>query len=64
MREVIYLAHPVSAKQKAECKAKGLKIIDIKFKPAEAEEPTKKKAKAKKSQFSKLKSLLISGLFC
>lgn len=49
MREVIYLAHPVSAEKKADCKAKGLKIIDIKFKPEAVQAETVKPKRKKKS---------------
>ncbi len=42
----VYLKHPVSAEEKAKHKAKGDKILDIRFKP-EDEKP-KRKAKAKK----------------
>lgn len=36
---VVYLKHPVTAEEKAKHRAKGEKIIDIKFKPFEAEKP-------------------------
>ena len=42
-----YEKHPVSSKRKAELRAKGLKIIDEKFKPKDdnsGESPTKTKA--------------------
>ena len=38
----VYLKHPVSAKEKAKHKAKGDKILDIRFKP-ESEKPKRKK---------------------
>ena len=41
----VYLKHPVSAEEKAKHKAKGDKILDIKFKPKAKPKP---KAKAKK----------------
>lgn len=43
MQDVIYLKHPVSAEQKADCKSKGLKILDERFKPVEAVKPKAKK---------------------
>ena len=44
MKEIVYLAHPVSAEEKA--KHKGKKIVDARFKPDEVE-PEKSKAKRK-----------------
>ncbi len=41
----VYLKHPVSAEEKAKARAKGDKILDIRFKP---EEKPKRKVKAKK----------------
>lgn len=35
-REVIYEPHPVSAERKAELQAKGYRIIDARFAPADA----------------------------
>ena len=46
MKEIVYLAHPVSAEEKA--KHKGKKIVDARFKPDEAEsEKPKRKRKTK-----------------
>ena len=42
----VYLKHPVSADEKAKHKAKGDKILDIRFKPKE--DKPKRKPKAKK----------------
>jgi hypothetical protein len=44
-KDVVYLKHPVSAEEKAKHIADGKRIIDIKFKPAEAKKPVKKTAK-------------------
>lgn len=41
MAEIIYEPHPVSAERKAELREKGYKIIDARFKPADAEKPAK-----------------------
>lgn len=35
-REIIYEPHPVSAERKAELQAKGYRIIDARFAPADA----------------------------
>ncbi len=37
--KIAYEQHPVSSKRKAELRAEGYKIIDIRFKPADADEP-------------------------
>ena len=51
MRETIYLTHPVSAEKRKECNDKGLKVVDAKFKPFEAEaEKPKKKRKSKSAK--------------
>lgn len=39
----VYLKHPVSADEKAKHKAKGDKILDIRFKPKEKRKPKVKK---------------------
>ena len=39
----VYLKHPVSAEEKAKHKAKGDKILDIRFKPKEKPKPKRKK---------------------
>jgi len=39
----VYLKHPVSAEEKAKHKAKGDKILDIRFKPEEKPKPKRKK---------------------
>ena len=41
MAKIIYEKHPVSPERKAELRDKGYKIIDARFKPTRAEEPTK-----------------------
>ena len=43
--KVVYLKHPVTPEVKAQHKAKGEKILDIRFKPAEAEKPKQPTAK-------------------
>lgn len=47
-RPVHYEPHPVSKARKAELRAQGFNIIDIKFAPPAAKQPPK--AKARKSQ--------------
>lgn len=44
MQKIAYEKHPVSAKRKAELRAGGFKILDVRFKPAdvEQEEPAKR----------------------
>ncbi|WVM87994.1 hypothetical protein UMZ34_16755 [Halopseudomonas pachastrellae] len=37
--EIHYEPHPVSPERKAELRAKGLKIIDARFKPADLAQP-------------------------
>lgn len=51
--KVVYLKHPVSAEQKAECIARGEKILDIRFKPADVEaEKPKTVTRAKRTKKS------------
>lgn len=38
-RPIAYEPHPVSPERKAELRAKGMRIVDIRFKPQEAEKP-------------------------
>jgi len=45
MKPVIYEPHPVSEERKAELRGLGYKIIDVKFKPADAEEVQEEPAK-------------------
>ncbi len=42
---IVYLKHPVSAEEKAKHKAKGDKILDIRFKPEAAKPKPKPKKK-------------------
>ena len=44
MQKIAYEKHPVSAERKAELRAGGFKILDARFKPADAEqeEPAKR----------------------
>jgi hypothetical protein len=44
MQKIAYEKHPVSAERKAELRAGGFKILDVRFKPADAEqeEPAKR----------------------
>lgn len=44
MQKIAYEKHPVSPERKAELRASGYKIMDIRFKPADAEpsEPVKR----------------------
>ncbi len=37
--KITYEQHPVSPERKAELRAEGYKILDIRFRPADAEEP-------------------------
>lgn len=58
--QIAYEPHPVSAERKAELRAKGFRIIDAQFKPADVAEPavatepaatpTQRKSKHQKSE--------------
>ena len=37
--KITYEQHPVSTERKAELRAEGYKILDVRFKPAAVEEP-------------------------
>lgn len=41
--KTVYLKHPVTAETKAKHRAKGEKILDIRFKPVADEKPKKTK---------------------
>ena len=38
MQKIAYEKHPVSDERKAELRAGGFKILDVRFKPADAEQ--------------------------
>lgn len=50
---VVYMKHPVTPEQKAEQRAKGNRIIDIKFAPPEAKEEAKEEPKPKRKRRTK-----------
>jgi len=55
-KEVIYEPHPVSPERKAELNAKGYKIVDAVFAPADYVHPDDEKKKAKPARGKKADS--------
>ena len=53
MKPIHYEKHPVSAERKAELLAQGVKIVDLRFKPADIAELAEEKPKRRTKRITK-----------